>query len=801
MKKKLKIIIAFFKKHPRKTIFSFLLLFSIYWFSLPAPLFQVPTSYVLEDKQGNLLGAKIAKDGQWRFPFNKNVPEKFQTAIIEFEDRRFFNHPGIDPIGIGRAFKQNIANKKIVSGGSTISMQVVRMAMYAKTRNIFQKLLEMVLATRLEIKYSKKEILAFYASNAPFGGNVVGLDAASWRYFGKQANLLSWSEAATLAVLPNSPALIHPGRNRNELLAKRNRLLKRLFDQDLIDKLTFQLALEEPLPAKPLPLPRLAPHLLEKARRNHAQNKSEATPLLKSTIDMPLQNQIGQILNQHNQLLKHNGIHNIAALVMEVETGNILSYHGNVENAGAEHSEAVDIIQAPRSTGSILKPFLYALMIHEGKILPNSLISDVPIYLNGFSPENFHENYDGLVIAKRALVRSLNIPFVNMLQDYGLEKFHFSLQKMGFHSINKTPNHYGLTLILGGAESSLWEITNAYAYMSRALNHFQEYNGEYNPMDFRSPNYQFSEGSEKKDKQELQKEAPIIGAAAIWETFEAMRTLERPTSEGEWKEFNSSKKVAWKTGTSFGFRDAWAVGTTPEYTVGIWVGNADGEGRPGLVGVKAAAPILFDIFDLLPSSQWFLPPYDEIKQVEVCQKSGYLATSLCDKVIVDGNTTSEKLKHCPFHKMIHLDKSQKWQVTNQCLSPNEMVHQPWFVLPPIEEFYYKSRNPSYKPLPNFMEGCKTINANNQNPMELIYPKDATKIYVPVDLNGNLSRTVFQIAHRQPGVTIYWHLNNEYLGSTNSFHNFELNPDAGHHILSVVDENGFRMEKEFEILEK
>jgi len=790
------------KAHPKKLLLGFVFLFLIYWFSLPTPLFNDPACMVLEDRNGNLLGARIAADGQWRFPPNSDVSEKFAKAIIEFEDRRFYRHPGIDPISLLRAVKQNISKRRIVSGGSTISMQVMRMALKAKSRNIFQKLWETILATRLEIKFSKDEILALYASNAPFGGNVVGLDAAAWRYFGKSPKLLSWAEASTLAVLPNSPSLIHPGKNRKALLSKRNRLLERLFKRGLLDSLSFELALEEPLPEKPHPLPRLAPHLLERAYSEHFRRKKKPITKLKTTLDNQLQMQVTKVLQRNNRVLKSNGIHNLAALVIEVETGNVLAYVGNVVGAGREHGEEVDVIKAARSTGSILKPLLYALMLQEGKILPNSLIPDIPTQLSGYRPKNFYESYDGLVPARKAVIRSLNVPFVRMLQRYGLEKFHFELQKLGFYSINHPPDYYGLPLILGGAEASLWEIANTYSCMARTLNHFFPNDGQYDPHDFRPLNYEFEKRPPATPKEHLLSEPPRISASAAYLAFDAMQNLERPNSEGEWRRFQSSHRIAWKTGTSFGFRDAWAVGITRRFVVGVWAGNADGEGRPGLIGVLAAAPVLFDIFDLLPASAWFEQPTDEMRQIEVCRNSGYRALPICPKDSIWAPLAGENAPQCPFHRLIHLDKSRQWQVSSDCELPSNMVHVPYFVLPPVEEYYYKSRNPNYKPLPPFRKDCLSANAADSNPvMQLIYPKHPTKIYVPVDLDGNLSRTVFKLAHRNPELTVFWHLDGEYMGSTTAFHNLELNPPAGKHLLTLVDEKGNRLEQGFEILAK
>ncbi len=752
---------------------------------------------VLTDRNKELLSARIAADWQWRFPQNEVVPDKFVQAITEFEDRRFFSHFGIDPVGIFRAIKQNISNGKVVSGGSTLSMQTARLTRKNKPRNITQKFIEMCMALRMEVKYSKSEILAFYASNAPFGGNVVGLEAASWRYYNKRPELLSWGEAATLAVLPNSPALIHPGRNRNALLSKRNRLLDRLLAAKKMDELTCELAKEEPLPAKPLPLPNLAPHLLDRAFSEKIRGKKTTKTLVNSTIDKALQNQLNSLIQRKNRTLKSNEIHNLSAIIIDVKTGETLAYIGNAKGTGKEHKEAVDIIKANRSTGSILKPFLYAHALENGTMTPKSLLVDVPTNLGGYKPENYNQKYDGRVSADRALIRSLNVPFVLLLREYGVEKFHNDLQKIGLTSITRTPNDYGLSLILGGAEGNLWDITGTYANMARTLNNFQPQSGQYHSFDFNATHYDLNE--EEKETTELSNEAPRLSAASIYSTFQAMKNLERPNALGEWERFGSGRQVAWKTGTSFGFRDAWAVGVTPDYAVGVWAGNADGEGRPGCIGVVAAAPVLFDIFALLPNkSDWFKAPYDEMTEVPICKQSGYRANEYCE---IDSSfipNTSLNSPSCPYHKQVHLDPSGSFQVTASCLSPAEMQHRSWFVLPPVAEHFYKSKHPEYQTLPPFGSACNT--AMNKSVMQFIYPKKNMQIFIPKDMNGEKSRTVFEVAHRNPAKTLHWHIDEAYIGSTTDFHSLEVLPEIGKHLLVLVDEDGERAEIGFEVVE-
>lgn len=767
----------------------------LFGFCLPNPLFKSPTSYVIDDDQGQLLGASIASDGQWRFPYNDSVPEKFRQCIIAFEDKRFERHPGFDALAFGRALKQNISSKKVTSGGSTLTMQVIRLATKHK-RNIWNKLLEIFMALRLELTYSKSEILALYTSNAPFGTNVIGLDAASWRYFGRSPDKLSWGEMAAMAVLPNSPSLVHPGRNRLILLKKRNLLLTRLYKQGIIDSTTATLAQLEPVPEKPIPLPSLAPHLLQRFKNDHHAKPSGDTRI-QTSIKSALQQQVNDILEQHHQVLKANDINNIAAIVLDVETGQTLAYAGNITHHEDPQMESdVDVIDAPRSPGSTLKPLLYASMLHSGLILPNSLIPDVPTLIAGYHPENFDLGYDGAVPASRALSRSLNVPAVKMLQQFKYERFYDFLQKAGITTLTKPADHYGLSLILGGGENTLWELSGAYADMARVLNHYNKYNGKYDPADFHSPVY----SRQSTDKPSLEKSG-LLDAASIYYTFQAMEEVMRPGEEMLWQQFSSTQRIAWKTGTSFGFRDGWAIGITPKYVVGVWVGNTDGEGRPGLTGINTAAPALFEIFRLLPVSRdWFEMPAGEMVKINVCHQSGYRAGQYCadsDEMLVP--KSGLKAPVCPYHQLIHLSADGKYQVNGNCESPDNMINKKWFVLPPSMEYYYKARDYQYHVLPPFRGGC--IQAENNNTMEVIYPKDGAKIYVPLEADGARGRMICNAAHRLPGMKIFWHLDDQYVGETRDFHQMALNPLPGKHILTLVDGNGNTINIGFEVLGK
>ncbi len=716
-----------------------------YYFCLPKDLFK-GTSYstVVTDRNGELLGARIASDGQWRFPPSDTVPEKFRTALIEFEDRWFAYHPGVNPVSIARAAAGNIKAGHVTSGGSTITMQVIRMSR-GRERNIGQKIIEAILATRLELRCSKNEIIGLYASHAPFGGNVVGLEAASWRYFGRPPDELSWGEAATLAVLPNSPGEIHPGKNRTRLLEKRNRLLGSLYRHGHIDSLDFVLACDEPLPGEPVALPQEAHHLTE------YYWKTSPGKRIKTAIDIHLQKQIQAVTDQWNNEFSQTGIHDLAAIVKDVRTGETLAYIGNANPDRKRPGGEVDIIRAPRSTGSILKPLLYCALLQDGEILPNTLLPDVPININGFSPQNFNRQFYGAVPASEALARSLNVPSVHLLRRFGVAKFLDILRKCGMTTLKGSASHYGLSLILGGAEGTLGDITSIYSKLSAS---YQSADTTHTSKGDRLHNF------------------PLKDKCALWWTFDALKEVNRP-DEIDWRLIGSIKKVAWKTGTSFGFRDAWAVGVTADYAVGVWAGNAQGQGVPGLTGARTAGPVMFEIFNLLPIKEydseysrngWFKEPvYGDYIIAEVCRKSGCLKGVSCessDTLMLPRK--SVKSEPCPHHKVIDGVRT--------------------FILPPSMEWYYRQHHPEYTPA---MEKGKT----DSSPMEFIYPENGAVIYIPRQLDGSITGITFNLAHRTPKVNVFWHLDNEYVGQTQMIHQLTLKPSPGKHSVTAVDESG------------
>jgi len=755
---------------------------------LPGPLFDDPLSTVLYDRNGEMIGAQIAEDGQWRFPEPDSLPYKFRKCIIYFEDQYFYYHPGINPVSYWKAMAQNIKAGKYVRGGSTITLQVIRLS-GGRKRTLAAKFIESLLALRLEIVKSKGEILMLYSANAPFGSNVVGIDAASWRYFGRPPHLLSWGETAALAVLPNAPALIYPGKNQDAFILKRNRLLEKLLQKGVIDTITCRLAQDEPVPGQPLPLPSISYHLLSRAVNDGLKGQ-----IIKTTIDAGIQRHASRILEMHHERLAYDKIGNAALIILEVATGDVLAYIGNTDDQAENSGGCVDIIMSERSSGSILKPFLYASALQDGLLLPGALLPDIPTRISGYAPVNYDKKYDGAVKAGNALARSLNIPAVRLLQDYKVARFHHKLQELGLTTITRSPDNYGLSLILGGAEVNLWDLSGAYAGMARMLQYYASNSGRYDPHDYHGPNYISGvkfEGARLTDND-------ILGAAPVWHTFEALTLMDRPIEGTSWERYSSSKRIAWKTGTSFGNRDAWAVGITPGYVVAVWVGNADGEGRPGLTGAGVAAPLMFDVMNFLPSTGWFDEPWDDMVKMAVCRKSGYKASAICDEVdtlwVARAGLKSEA---CPFHRNIHLDKTGTYRVTSECYPVSDMITHPWFVLPTVMEWYYRSGDPYYRVLPSFLPSCT---GNAEDYMALVYPEaSSAKIFIPKDLDGSAQKVVFEAAHRRPDATIFWNIDENFLASTERLHQVEVFTTPGYHTLTLVDDTGGRLIYTFEVV--
>ncbi|MCL2832390.1 MAG: penicillin-binding protein 1C [Treponema sp.] len=811
----------------RILIASVVVLVLMFAVSLNDPLFNVSYSPVLYDREGRLLGAQVASDGQWRFPGTGELNKKFSAAMVEAEDSRFWIHPGVDPAAIGRALISNIRNGRVVSGGSTITMQCIRLSRGVTKRTVLEKCVEALLALRLELGKSKQDILALYAANAPFGANVVGLEAAAWRWFGRGPEDLSWAEAATLAVLPNNPALIHPGRNRDALKTNRDTLLTKLFNKGYFDQETLNLSLAESLPGEPLPLPQFAPHLLDRLvleSKKVTKSKTmkaavtggpaaDTAHAFYTTIDKDIQERVQAILNRNSARFAENGIYNGACLIINTMTGETAAYVGNTNTANAGN---VDIINSVRSSGSLLKPFLYAAMLDSGDILPSSLVSDIPTRVGSYSPENITRTYLGAVPADEALARSLNVPAVRSLRVFGVDRFGRLLRALGLTTLVRANEDYGLPLILGGAEVSLWEMTGLYAGLGRSVNARDVNNPVFFPPAVLDKTAQAPMSGNRAlaatgtsagngtSQAAAVNGSPLISPGAAWITLEALVSGVRPGEEAIWQDYANSRHIAWKTGTSFGYRDAWAIGVTPEWTVGVWIGNASGEGRAELRSAVTAAPVMFELFSALNSAggssqTWFAQPASQLRRIEVCAASGFPAGPDCANVkFADVPVNSAAANVCPYCRTIIVDQSLKHRVTLQSGSSAAAVQVKWFVLPPAEEWYYRRWNLDYKPLPPEENPAA---ADGDTVIALYNPEPNGQVLVPREIDGSEGRIVFSAALRDDNGTLYWHLDGNYLGSTKTFHEMEARPQPGPHTLTLIDGAGNTLTRRFTVLDK
>lgn len=747
----------------------------VYYQILPKPLFPQNYSTVVMGEGNDLLGARLASDEQWRFPVSDALPKKFEACLLLQEDRYYRYHPGFNPVSFLRAIWLNAKAGKVVSGGSTITMQLVRLSRGNPPRTLLEKLYETVLATRLEWAFSKDEILRMYAAHAPFGGNTVGYETAAWRYYQRQPLHLSWAENATLAVLPNAPGLIHPGKNRNELRSKRNKLLLKLKDAGYLSQQDYELALLEEIPLAPEPLPTSAFHLTEYVHRKHAGQR------VNTQVNKHLQNMATNMVNTYVSKMRANKVHNAALLLIDNEEGEVLAYVGNCSQ-GKEHFN--DMLQTPRSSGSVLKPFLYAAMLQSGELLPSQLLPDIPTFIGDFQPKNFENDFDGAVPADEALARSLNIPAVHALKSHSPNRFLKLLRDLQFSTFNQPADHYGLSLILGGGEVTAWELGGAYFQLAQVLNKTKMEA----PKEIKALSFAASDS--------VLTSIPLH-AGAIWQTLNTLKGLNRPASEAGWEKFGRSK-IAWKTGTSFGFRDAWAVGLSAKYTCVVWVGNATGEGRPGVIGAEAAGPLLFNFMNSLQNHGSFNKPLNFFDQKNICSSSGLLAGLHCpdtSRIYVPRATQNQSV--CSYHKKVFLSAKEQQRVSRTCYD-GDIQERAWFVLPPVQAWYYAKKHPEYQALPDWHRKCAQQTAAV---LDVIYPRPNANIYIPLELDGEKGRVVIEVAHQNRESVLYWHLNGEFLGESKLFHQKALALEAGKYTLLVEDNAGNYVKRSFQVLEK
>ena len=766
-------------KSPKTFVLISLLPGIFLWFLWPIKsIFRTDYSTLVFDCNHKLLRATLASDHQYRFPPDStDLSEKYITALLNFEDHRFYYHPGVDPLALVNAMFTNFKAGKRIRGGSTITMQVARLAQ-PKARTYFNKLRECLVALKYTLHFSKDEILRAYANHIPLGGNIVGIQAASYRYYGKPVTELTWAESALFAVLPNSPSMINLSRQRQQLIEKRNRLLKVLQRKGIIDKTTYELACREPLPEKHQNLPFVAPHFTQFV----TQNRTET--ICHTSLNYNTQLTVENAAKNYALHLQNQGIPNLAVLVAETQTGKIRAYVGSQSFQDSLNGGQVDGVQAHRSTGSLLKPFLVAKALDRGPYTMESKIQDVPTFYGTFAPQNYDKQFSGLVTLEKMLIHSLNVPAVRLLNAYGVEDFYDVLVAGGFKGLFRSPNGYGLTLILGGAEASLWELVQLY----QCLGNF----GKFQQLTFLADSTNTNQSNKKL------KENRLFSKGAAWLVMNSLSKLNRPGSEFYWNEFNNQVPVAWKTGTSYGQKDGWAIGVNPQWTIGVWVGNFTGEGNANIGGAKSAAPLLFTLFSLLTrhgQPMWFEKPLPELRPVECCKQSGYPAGRYCtERIILERPWQSYVPGTCPYHRRFLIDRKTGKSVCSLCWSHADTTWVTRCIVPAAVRDVFVRTGQAVDDIPVHSGNCP--NFLDESRLELVYPVNGIKIFIPRDFDGEYEKVVFSAKHHQPDTHLFWYLDGALVGETVTHHQVALTLEPGKYELTVQDEEGFERKAVF-----
>ncbi|HNY31375.1 MAG TPA: penicillin-binding protein 1C [Fibrobacteria bacterium] len=777
--------------------------------TLPEPLVPSAFATAVYDREGRLLGARSGRDGQWRFPEGDSVPSKFVRSILEAEDQRFRWHPGVDPIAVVRSARSNLRSSRR-QGASTITMQLARLSRRSRGADVertwWAKLVETWLAVRLEASWSKERILRTYCAHAPFGGNVVGLEAASWRWYGKRSQDLSWGEAALLAAIPNAPSRLRPQGDTARLRERRDWILDRLRRAGDIDSMEAELARSEPLPGKPHALPQAASHLVDLFQARGAQRRWT------TQLDANIQAQIQQLARDHIQDLRGQGIHGLAVVVAELQEDGppvVRAWIGGVEGARGDAWQ-VDLALAPRSTGSTLKPFLYGQLLDQGLILPGQWLFDVPTRFGDFRPANASGKFEGLVPADQALARSLNVPWVRELRILGVDPFKDLLVKAGMWHLFRPADEYGLALALGAGEASLAELVAMYAGLASL--------GVSQPLDLGraadgtrmsvggaplggggsgsldAAHAAFLGAMDRPGKQER-----FLSPGAAWLSLQALRIGGRIDEEAAWRAFAGGRSVAWKTGTSFGHRDAWTLGITPRWVVGVWVGNPRGDGRPHLWGAQAAAPLLFRILPVLPQDgrAWPQAPSDLVR-IPVCDRTGLRRSGICPPgppVLAPAAGRGAPLDS--FFQVLHLDSSRAYQVDAACQPLEQQVRDTFLVVPVGAGSYYREAFPGrLPPVPPVRPDCHAV--ARQASMDILLPEQNTVLTLPIDLSGEPERMVVELRHRDRNIAIRCFLDGMDLGMETRFRTWSARPEPGNHELVCSDEAGESIRRKFRV---
>ena len=740
------------------TIAGILILFFCLHFIFPLP--PAPEySTIITDNKNEIIHAYLTHDEKWRMKAEADeISPLLKKTLIEKEDKYFYYHPGVNTVAILRAFTKNIISNRRTSGASTITMQVAR-ALEPKRRTYFSKLSEMFRALQLEASFTKDEILLMYLNLLPYGGNIEGVKAAALIYFKKSPDHLSLAEITALSIIPNRPSSLVIGKNNDLIIEERNRWLKYFAEQKLFTKKEIADALEEPLVATRGRLPSLLPHL-------SLQLKKNGSTLIRTTIDLNTQQKMEKLVFDYVQQLRYKNIRNAAVIAVDNRTGKVVSYIGSADFRDTTDGSQVNGAAAIRQPGSTLKPLLYALSLDEGMMTPKMVLTDVAVNYQGYAPENYDKRFNGFVTMEYALDHSLNIPAVKGLAGLGKDKLVNKLALSGFEQIKKDQQKLGLSMILGGCGTTLEELTGLFSCFAN--------DGVYS-----RPSVLQDDRKEKKRR--------IISAPAAFMINEILSKVNRPDFPLNWQATEKMPKIAWKTGTSYGRRDAWSIGYNKSFTVGVWVGNFSGQGIPELSGANVATPLLFKIFNSIDydsDESWFTQPANCDRRM-VCSETGLVPAGHCTNIVMDyfiplvsSNRTCDNMME------VAVSPDNKISYCKSCLPENGFTRKSYKMIPPEMQLYFQQNNISYHQVPAhnpscekiFREGAPVITFPNQYTEYLISRKNPE----PLQLTCNVSSDVSKV---------YWYINNKFYKAAPVNSKQFFVPDEGPVKISCTDDKG------------
>jgi len=725
---------------------------------------NISYAQILTDKNGEVLHAYLSEDEKWRMKTEiDEISPTLKKAIIHKEDKYFYYHYGINPLALIRALGNNLIKGKRTSGASTITMQVARL-LKPKKRTYKNKLIEMFKALQLEWTFSKNEILQLYLNLVPYGGNIEGVKAAALIYCNKAPDHLSLAEITTLSIIPNRPTSLRPGKNDAFLIQERNKWLLRFKKDELFEAAFIQDALEESFFAHRYAIPKHSPHFSRKLAR---ENKGE--PHVKTTLDLKMQLPIEDIVKNYTRRLRNYDIHNAAVLVVDNATAQVKAYVGSANFYNEADGGQVDGIQAIRSPGSTLKPLIYAKGFDEGFISPKLKISDLPVDFSGYSPTNYSDTYSGMVTVEQALQQSLNIPAVKVLNDIGLGTLLESFEAMHFTQIVKDEDKLGLSLALGGCGVRLSELTAMYRAFANK--------GTYKPLQY----------LQTKENKTFEKN--IMSESAAYLITEILQDLNRPDFSNNLGNIANLPTIAWKTGTSYGRKDAWSIGYNKDYTIGVWVGNFSSKGIPELTGADMATPLLFSVFKQVSNTHetWNFPP-DNLKHTWVCSETGLLPSKTCEHQILDFHlplTTKQQV--CTHLIEVAISEDEALSYCKHCLPDTHNFKTKTFKnYSPEQIAFYENNQTPYDKIPQHNYQCERFYANES--LKIISPKANVNYYFLKDDNEELLLESYLAADVQQ---VHWYINDTYYTSAKRSLPTFFKPVAGKNKITCVDDKGRR----------